>query len=113
MKHNSLTENPLQLQKELVSIADCLNYIHQNFDEKITVTQLAQRLHMSRSTFIRQFTKICSCSPHQYIQQYRMKKAQEYLQEKNKSTTNIAQACGFYDASHLRKYLAQEKEKTN
>lgn len=104
-KHYGIENNHLQAKKELISMADCLNYIHQNFDEKLTVSQLAERLHVSRSTFIRQFAKICGCSPHEYIQQYRIKKAHEYLKTTDKTATDIAQECGFYDASHMRKYL--------
>ena len=96
-----------QTNKDLRSIADCLNYIHQNFDRRLTVEHLAARLNMSRSTFIRQFTKICGTSPYKYIKEYRLKKASEYLKNENKTTTSVAQECGFYDASHLRKYLSK------
>ena len=96
---------PVVLKKDLASIVDCLNYIHQNFNEKLTLTQLSQKLNISRSTFIRQFTKICGCSPYEYIQRYRIKKAKEYLHAGNRSLSWIAQECGFYDVSHMRKYL--------
>jgi len=95
----------LQTSKELRGITSCLNYIHQNFNEGITVDDLANQLNMSRSTFLRHFTKICGCSPHHYLMQYRLKKAAEYLQDSDKTMTEIAQLCGFYDASHLRKCL--------
>lgn len=100
-----IENNRLEKSKELINIADCLNYIHQNFDERLTVDNLASRLNMSRSTFIRHFTKICGCSPHQYILEYRVKKAHTYLKDSNMTFTEIAQKCGFYDASHLQKYL--------
>ena len=100
-------ESSLQTKKELWDIADCLNYIHQNFDSKITVEYLAQRVNMSRSTFIRQFQKICGCPPHRYIQQYRIEKASAYLKDKEKPHSRIAQECGFYDVSHMQKYLKQ------
>lgn len=96
--------NP-QSKKELLSITESLNFIHQNFDERITVGILAERLNMSRSTFIRQFTKICGCPPYEYIKQYRIKKAKEYLKKQSETITSVAQKCGFYDASHLRKCL--------
>lgn len=94
-----------QGKKELRSITDCLNYIHQNFEERLSVELLAEKINMSRSTFIRHFTRICGCSPYQYILEYRLKKAREYLEEGERSFTEIAQLCGFYDASHLRKYI--------
>ena len=95
----------LKKDKEFIAIAECLNYIHQNFDEKITISYLAEKANMSRSTFIRHFKKICNCSPHRYIKEYRIKKAEQYLFENKKTSTEIAQECGFYDVSHLRKQL--------
>jgi AraC-like DNA-binding protein/quercetin dioxygenase-like cupin family protein len=93
------------LQKGALDIAWILNYIHRNFDEKLTVEHLARQLNLSRSTFIRQFTKVCGCPPHQYIQNYRVKKASEYLSDAEKTSSRIAQECGFYDASHMRKQV--------
>ena len=101
----------LQPQKELGAVTDCLNYIHLNYNEKITIELLAEKANMSRSSFIRHFERICSCSIHQYIQQYRLKRAQECLNHSNKSFTAIAQECGFYDASHLRKCLDAEAKR--
>lgn len=98
-----------QSKKELGAIADCLNYIHQNYDEKLTIAHLAERLSMSRSTFIRQFERICGCSPHQYICRYRLEKARKQLTAPGASFTAVAQECGFYDASHLRKYLDEKQ----
>jgi len=110
MVEKSGTEsNKTETKKELLNIADSLNFIHQNFDQPLTVEILAGRLHMSRSTFIRHFTRMCGCSPHHYVQSYRIKKAKEYLAESNKTATRIAQECGFYDVSHMRKCLAEEK----
>jgi len=103
-------QNHLSVKKEILGIVDCLNYIHRNFDEKLTVDALSKKLNMSRSTFIRQFTKICGTSPHKYIQSYRIKRADEYLRENGKASTKVAQECGFYDVSHMRKYLNIERE---
>ena len=99
----------LTSRKGLNVIADCLNYIHQNYDEKLTIDHLAQRLSMSRSTFIRQFERICGCSPHQYIRNYRLEKARKQLADPDMNYTAAAQKCGFYDASHLRKYLSHKE----
>ncbi len=104
-KKYSVVDNEYGSNSELLTIIDCLNYIHQNYDEKLTVSQLSEKLHMSRSTFIRYFTKTCGCSPHQYIQQYRIKKAKELIKNTDKTASSIAQECGFYDVSHMRKYL--------
>jgi len=66
---------------------------------------LAERQNMSRATYIRWFNKTCGCSPHQYLMQYRIKKASEALAVNESSISEIAQNCGFFDASHLRRAL--------
>lgn len=91
--------------RELLQIADSLNYIHQNYEERITVETLAQKQNMSRATYIRWFKKTCGCTPHQYLMQFRLKKAEEGLSDPKSSVSEIAQQCGFYDASHLRRRL--------
>ena len=91
--------------KELLCIADSLNFIHQNYEERITIEMLAERQNMSRATYIRWFNKTCGCSPHQYLMQYRIKKASEALAVNESSISEIAQNCGFFDASHLRRAL--------
>lgn len=91
--------------RELLCIADSLNYIHLNYEEKLTVDMLAARQNMSRATYIRWFSKTCGCSPHQYIMQYRIKKATEELNGQQGTASDIAQRCGFYDASHMRRAL--------
>ena len=110
-QHRGMEESVPQSRKELKGVADCLNYIHQNFEETLTIEQLAQEFHMSRSTLIRHFTKICGVSPHQYIRQYRLQKAREYLKEPGTSFAAIASQCGFYDASHLRKSLNDQAKR--
>lgn len=97
-------------KKDLLTIADSLNFIHQNYDERITIEMLAERQNMSRATYIRTFTRICGCSPHQYLLNYRRQKASQLLARGENSLTEVAQACGFYDASHLRKQLIKETE---
>ena len=98
----SVTAKP---NRELLQIADSLNYVHQNYEERITVESLAEKQNMSRATYIRWFKKTCGCTPHQYLKQYRIKKAEEELSASRSSVSEIAQRCGFYDASHLRRSL--------
>lgn len=93
---------------EVNVIAETLSFIHLNFDRKLTVEELAARAGMARATFIRHFERVCGSSPHKYILEYRLKKAKVYMQGGNKSLTEIALLCGFYDASHLRRCLTEE-----
>ena len=86
-------------------IFDTLEYMHQHFSEKITIDSLANRIYLSRSTFLRNFQEICGHSPIEYLNQYRVKKALELSENSTMSKTEIAQFCGFYDLSHMERTL--------
>ena len=90
---------------ELGAIAQALRYVHLSYGERITVDGLAALVNMSRSTFIRHFERMCGCPPHAYVSRYRLAKAREKIKKGEKSLTDIAQECGFYDLSHMLKSL--------
>ncbi len=86
-------------------ILDVLEYIHKNYSEKITVEQLCNMTYLSRSTFLRNFYDLCACTPMVYLNKYRCKKATEMISLGEYSKTEIAQSCGFYDLSHMERFL--------
>ena len=91
---------------------DALGYIHNRFNEKITVESLYECTYLSRSTFLRSFRAICGCSPMQYLNQYRTNKAVELLESKPKmSKTEVAHSCGFYDLSHMERAIKKTTDK--
>lgn len=89
-------------KKTLPPIAKCLRFMHLNFEQKITVETLSKMACMSRSTFLRQFEKMCGCTPSVYLNRLRLHKFEELLLL-GKNKTEAALACGFYDASHMYK----------
>lgn len=86
-------------------IFQALEYIHTNFDKKITVDELARLVYLSRSTFIRNFTLVTKMPPNKYVRQYRMSKAAELLQDAGMKKSEVARMCGFYDISHMNHSL--------
>ncbi len=92
-------------KKYTQQIIEVLEYIHQSFSEKMTVEGLAERAYLSRSTFIRAFLSVCGCAPMQYVNRYRTAKARDLLLDKSLQKTEVAHLCGFYDLSHLERFL--------
>lgn len=86
-------------------ILQVLEYIQRNLGERLTLQQLSEQAHMSRATFSRRFGAITGVSPLVYVQQCRLKQAEELLSQGELSKTEVALRCGFYDAAHLNKYL--------
>ena len=56
---------------------------------------------MSASHLIRCFKKHLSCTPHEYLLQYRLRQSKRLLQATEDSIEEIADACGFNSASHF------------
>jgi len=92
-----------KLKKYRIQILNTLEYLHRHFSEKITIDDLAARVYLSRSTFLRSFQDVCGCAPIQYLNEYRAKKAIELSNDSSMSKTDIAHLCGFYDLSHMER----------
>lgn len=88
-----------------LQIINALEFIHKNYFEKITIESLCKEVFMSRSTFLREFKDVCGISPIEYLNRYRCKKASEQLSFPHRSKTEIAHNCGFYDLSHMERFL--------
>ena len=71
--------------------------------DKITIDLLCEKSFLSRSTFLRSFHNVCGCTPMEYVNSYRCKKALEMMDSTCFSKTEIAHSCGFYDLSHMER----------
>lgn len=86
-------------------ILHAMEYMQQHYNEKIMIDELVSVANMSRATFNRHFKKVAQMSPMQYVINCRIHAARQMLVDGQHSKTEIAQQCGFYDVSHLDKYL--------
>ena len=93
------------LNKYDIEIIKILEYIHQNYENKITIDLLCKKSFLSRSTFLRSFRNLCEYTPMEYVNRYRCKKALEMIDNTCFSKTEIAHCCGFYDLSHMERTL--------
>ncbi len=84
-----------------------LEYIQNHYMEPITVETLIQVANMSRPTLHRHFKTITKMTPLEYIIKCRVTAAKALLSQGQMSRTEIAQKCGFFDTSHMNKYLGK------
>ena len=85
------------------AIRAAVAYIDDHFNEKLTIETLAHVSNMSASAFRRAFLNIMETTPGVYITTIRINKARKLLSETNKTVSDIAYECGFYDQSHFTK----------
>ena len=85
------------------AFADIIEYVHQNFAEKILLDDVSKNLNFSKSYIIRLFKKNTGKTFSTYLNSYRIYKAVEMLEEKDKSILTISEACGFENVAYFIK----------
>ncbi len=93
-------------------IIDSIHYMEDNLSHKITIDDICKKFYISKSTFIRVFTKYTCFSPIVYLTKLRIEKAKQLLLETERSVTDIALDCGFFDSSHLERYFKRYENTT-
>ncbi|MDW3195254.1 MAG: AraC family transcriptional regulator [Cytophagales bacterium] len=78
----------------------------------LSTEELAKMCNMSLSTFNRNFKKEFNDSPVSYINHRRIEKAQELLQQSNKSIADIAYSTGFNDPLYFSRLFKRETKKS-
>ena len=90
------------------SFMKSITYIHENFNQNISIEELCQISFLTRSTYIRKFKRICKMPPSLYIFKLRIETAKNMLANTEFSISDIAYKTGFYDTSHLTRSFESE-----
>ena len=87
------------------AVIQVLEYIQGNLDRKLTVEELSRVAAMSCATFNRHFKQMLGIPPMEYVIKCRVERALMLIDENRFSKTEIALMSGFYDSSHMDKYI--------
>jgi transcriptional regulator GlxA family with amidase domain len=77
------------------------HWMRENFKQTISSAKMAQMMDMSVRTLNRRFKLATNSTPNYYLQQLKVEYAKALLKNSNLSIGDIAQQCGFCDASHF------------
>lgn len=83
------------------SIQDAKKYIFEHLNEKLTVKNIANVIHMSPSHFSRVFKHQTGFSPYDFVLISRLNRAKDYLQKTDMSISQIAYETGFNSESNF------------
>ena len=86
------------------------DYIEKHYDESLTLDMLAEMCHGSPFHLQRTFKRIIGLTPIEYIQQFRVLKATEYLLHTNQSIKEISTAVGIENQSISQLYLKRKPD---
>lgn len=96
---------------EKAYMSSLLSYIVEHYNEKLSLTSLAEQFYISRTKLARDFQNIMKMSVGEYIIGVRMRKAQEKLL-KGMSIAETAKKCGFVSSSYFVKMFKKHYNKT-
>lgn len=82
-------------------------YIQEHLDQKITLADLANCIHVSVPHFEKMFRATLHCSPYQYVLERKIEKAKLLLSDPQLSLYEVARQCGFANQSHFTKHFTK------
>ena len=104
LRHYDIT-NTEPLTAAAISHHDGMNrvihYISDHYSDPISLSTLANLLHMNESYFCRVFRQSNGISPKEYIVKMRIAAASQQLKSSDASVLEIAQSCGFNSLSNF------------
>lgn len=80
---------------------EILEYLHTHFQETISIQALSRSLYIGQSGFFRCFKRFTNTTPVQYLNSFRLMKAEALLCNSRDSISEIGRACGFCSASYF------------
>ncbi|WMT41661.1 phosphoenolpyruvate hydrolase family protein [Paenibacillus sp. D2_2] len=84
-------------------VAIVKEHIAQNYMNNISLTDLADQIHVSRTHLSALFNKEVGCTFPEYLAKYRIHKAQDVMRHTKLSLTSIAELVGYPDYVHFSK----------
>lgn len=95
---------PPTITDEKSPIQRAKTYMQSHYADDISLDDVAQVAHLSKSYFIRAFRKHEGISPYAYLVQVRLNRAKALLKS-GLPVVDVAQRTGFFDQSHLIRYF--------
>ncbi|MEX2600078.1 MAG: helix-turn-helix domain-containing protein [Balneolaceae bacterium] len=77
-------------------------FIEQNYQNPITVEEIAGQVNMSRRNFIRRFKKATQNTPLEYIQRVKVEAAKKGLEQGNQNISSLVYDVGYNDSKSFR-----------
>ncbi len=89
--------------KLLTRCKTMMSYIHQNFQNDITLLEIAQSANVSESEALRCFKTVLSTTPVKYLKNYRIEQSALLLKNTTSPIVEIGINCGFSEMSYFSK----------
>ncbi len=95
------TVNNIKLQVQKNGIDEVIQYLHANYNKKITLTQLSTEFYTNRTSLGRDFFEATGMTIMVYLNKLRLYRASDLLKETTLPVCEIYVQVGFHDAAHF------------
>lgn len=103
-------DKPSAVSPDEARVKSAILYIQEHYSEQITLDELSESIHLSKSECCRCFKRTLQVTPVEYIMKYRILKATLLLQQnapEAQSMSDLAFSVGFNNASYFNKVFRQ------
>ncbi len=104
-----LPPSSVQDEQKTVKLKAALKYMRENFDQDLTLEDMATAAGFSSKYFCKFFKELTGSTPVSYLTDYRIERAARKLLGSDMTVTQIAYACGFNDLSYFIKTFKAQK----
>ena len=92
---------------EKIAIGEIVNYLDQNYTEKITIDELAFIFNTNRSTLCKEFKFSIGKTVSEYVNDKKAERARYLLRSTNRTITSIAEELGFNSIHYFTRFFKQ------
>ncbi len=96
-------------EKGTSRIKQMVSFIHLNFHENISLSDIAASANISESEALREFNSFLGVTPVKFLIDHRLSVAQSMLMQTDEKISEIAFHCGFSDTSYFTKAFREAK----
>ncbi len=119
---NNLLFSPKIIINNIINVRSFINnydiikssqdYIDNNFNKDLTLSELSDMCHLSKNFYCKIFKHIIGLSPFEYIIQNRANAAKKLLVTTNIQISDISLMCGFNDITYFYKFFKKQVNMT-
>lgn len=99
-------ELPVPAGDRADELSELIDWMQAHLDQPLTVQLLARRAHLSPRTFARRFRAVTGSTPHRWLLDQRLQRAEELLERTDLTVDAVAGRAGFGSADTLRHHFA-------
>ncbi len=92
-----------------INVQHALNYIQENYKEKISISDIVKRVPLSRRLLEIKFKEATGCSMYQFIHNLKMEEFAKLLLENNEPIAYVASMVGISDFKNLSRQFKEWK----